>query len=218
MEGHINGNQSSNEDLTEKSGVHQEEKGFHENQAVAKDANANDEGDGPNEGNIREIQEEKETRNPKHNSKDTKNHKLLEEEDGTKTGQQNFKKTNAKRANTNSKTQGKTSSKPGFDLRGLNKAKMTEYDGLRDGFLQPFFSSGIRKEALVRNGLVTNGGFIVKNPEVYLKKKELHLKDQATGVLNGEDTSPPEKPKDEKSKENSQSGRIPNGKGSALVQ
>jgi hypothetical protein len=72
------------------------------------------------------------------------------------------------------------SDKNGFSLNGLILEKMKVYDGLRDNFLQPFFSNNNRKQILIKNGLVTDDGYIVKKPDEYLKKKNLYFKSNYT--------------------------------------
>lgn len=72
-----------------------------------------------------------------------------------------------------------TSKKPDFSLNGLILSRMGEYDGLRDENLQVFFAKNNRKKILVKNGLITEDGYIVKKPEEYLKKKDLYFKANA---------------------------------------
>ena len=66
--------------------------------------------------------------------------------------------------------------RPQFSMNGLILAKMSEYDGLRDYNLQPFFGNEYRRRVLIKNGLITDDGYIVRNPEEYLKKKEIYTK------------------------------------------
>jgi hypothetical protein len=66
--------------------------------------------------------------------------------------------------------------RPQFSMNGLILARMHEYDGLRDCNLQPFFSNQVRRRVLVKNGLITDDGYIVRNPDEYLKKKDLYSK------------------------------------------
>jgi len=66
--------------------------------------------------------------------------------------------------------------KPQFSMTGLILARMTEYDGLRDQNLQPFFVSQYRRRVLIKNGLITEDGYIIRHPEEYLKKKEIYIK------------------------------------------
>jgi hypothetical protein len=73
------------------------------------------------------------------------------------------------------------SNKPGFSLNGLVLSHMDEYNGLRDDNLQLFFSQVNRKKILVKNGLITEDGYIVKKPEEYLKKKVMYLKSKDQG-------------------------------------
>ena len=65
---------------------------------------------------------------------------------------------------------------PPFSLNGLIHNKMDYYNSLKDSHLQPFFSRTNRRKILIKNGLVTEEGYIVRKPEEYLKKKELYLK------------------------------------------
>ena len=53
---------------------------------------------------------------------------------------------------------------------------MPAYNGLKDQHLQSFFYGNKRKLILIKNGLITPEGFIVKKPDEYLKKIELYAK------------------------------------------
>ena len=66
--------------------------------------------------------------------------------------------------------------KKSFDLNGLNNYQLNEYNGLKDNFLQGFFCTDKRKHHLIKMGLITKDGYIVNNPEEYLRKKELYNK------------------------------------------
>ena len=59
-----------------------------------------------------------------------------------------------------------------FDLTGLINQKMDEYDGLKDQNLQGHFCSELRRKHLVKIGLITKDGYLVKNTEETLRKKE----------------------------------------------
>jgi hypothetical protein len=74
-----------------------------------------------------------------------------------------------------------TSKKPDFSLNGLIFSRMDEYDGLRDENLQVFFAKNNRKRILVKNGLITEDGYIVKKPDEYLKKRDLYFKTNGQG-------------------------------------
>jgi hypothetical protein len=69
-----------------------------------------------------------------------------------------------------------------FSLNGLVNHKMTTYEGLRDKHLQGFFYSKKRKEVLVKNGLITMEGYIIRRPDEYLKKKEVFQKTDVFGL------------------------------------
>lgn len=63
-----------------------------------------------------------------------------------------------------------------FNLNGLPNMKMNVYDGLRDRNLRGHFASNLRRRHLIRMGLITKEGGVIKNPEDYLRKKELLLR------------------------------------------
>lgn len=63
-----------------------------------------------------------------------------------------------------------------FNLNGLPNLKMNYYDGLRDMNLQAHFCSEVKRKHLIRMGLITSEGHIIRNPEMYLKRKDLYIK------------------------------------------
>ena len=92
---------------------------------------------------------------------------------------------------------------------------MNGYDGLKDDHLQPFFSRQNRRHILIKNGLITEDGYIVRKPEEYLKKKEIYLKQHMMDSENRSQTS--EKKKSNPYKENNpgksfKNKKIPNKK------
>lgn len=65
---------------------------------------------------------------------------------------------------------------PPFDMKGLILTKMTEYNALQDTFLQDFLSKKNRKEILIKNGLLTENGFIICRPNDFIEKREMYNK------------------------------------------
>ena len=80
-----------------------------------------------------------------------------------------------------------------FTLNGLILEKMPNYNGLKDEHLQGFFFSDKRKLILIRNGLITPEGFIIRRPNEYLKKKELYRKTNLIDKESSKKTNVPEK-------------------------
>lgn len=63
-----------------------------------------------------------------------------------------------------------------FQMQGLILEKMREYNGLTDENLIDFLTKPARLETFVRNGLITEEGFIVARPNDYLVKKDTYDK------------------------------------------
>lgn len=61
-----------------------------------------------------------------------------------------------------------------FDLTNLVNQKMPEYCEFKDKNLSQYFTNERRISHLKENGLITEQGFIINNPEQYMKRKELY--------------------------------------------
>lgn len=81
-----------------------------------------------------------------------------------------------------------------FDLTGLINQKMDEYDGLKDQNLQGHFCSELRRKHLVKIGLITKDGYLVKNSEEALRKKETHQGSKPLTNHDGNSKRLPSKP------------------------
>ena len=73
-----------------------------------------------------------------------------------------------------------------FSMTGLILEKMPNYNGLKDEHLQGFFFNDKRKRILIKNGLITNEGFLIKKPVEYLKKKDIFQKTKLIEIKHNE--------------------------------
>lgn len=81
-----------------------------------------------------------------------------------------------------------------FDLTGLINQKMNVYDGLKDQNLHGHFCSELRRKHLVKVGLITKEGYIVKNSEDSIRKKETYQSSKPLGNHDGNSNRIPSKP------------------------
>lgn len=63
-----------------------------------------------------------------------------------------------------------------FQMEGLILEKMKTYNGLSDFHLTSFLNQNNRREILIKNGLLTEEGFIISRPDDFLTKKQFYDK------------------------------------------